>query len=89
LGSFFHGKKICIKLEKTIWATFWATFSETHPVTLLACDPKHFFAGETFFQIFIANTGDNPDISEAVRRSGERLPRGRQKILLTIRYWNN
>jgi hypothetical protein len=32
---FFHGNSHLLLLTKKFWARFWATFSPTHPVTLL------------------------------------------------------
>jgi hypothetical protein len=36
LGYFFHGKSYVLIFTKIAWAIFWATFSQTRSVTLLA-----------------------------------------------------
>jgi hypothetical protein len=34
-ATFFIGKKYALIITKMDWATVWATFSPTHPVTLV------------------------------------------------------
>jgi hypothetical protein len=34
LGYFSHGKSYVVFSQKMDWATLWAIFSQTHPVTL-------------------------------------------------------
>jgi hypothetical protein len=34
-ATFFHGTSLVLILAKNGWATFWATFSQTHLVTLV------------------------------------------------------
>jgi hypothetical protein len=35
-GYFYLAKKLCINFDKKmVWATFWAIFSQTHPVPLV------------------------------------------------------
>jgi hypothetical protein len=39
-NCFLHGKRYAPSLTQRVWATFWATFSQTHLVTLLKCPGK-------------------------------------------------
>jgi hypothetical protein len=39
LGNFFPRYKLCNNVVKNGWATFWATFSQTHPVALVSTYP--------------------------------------------------